>query len=462
MRCGTFVLCAALAAAGCPDRSIGSYDPIQSPTVLKTIPVRADIDVLFVIDNSGSTQDKQTVFAQNYQNFVAALDRFPTGRPNLHIGVVTSTVATGSGQSSCHPVAEQSGLLQNASRDPAFVCAQPTTDRFLVDVAQAGGGRTTNYSGSLADALSCISHVNDNGCGFEAPLEAMKRALDGSRPENAGFLRSGAFLAVVILTDEDDCSAGPGLFTQSTDVVGRDDFRCAQGAYLCDAPISPRDPGTYSRCQVRRDGFHRDPSSYAHFLGAVKDPSLVAVALIAGEDATTISTGPLTMPFRQDLAVLPSCSATINGKFAIGRPAPRLHEFLGNFGERGLFASVCQSDYSQAVADIGTLLFRQISPCLDGTLDTTDRDPANPGLQPDCTVSEVQDPYGDHEVETPVSRCRMMAPDRPETAGVRACWWVGENATKCTTQTHLELHVERTVVAAPNSVVRVTCAEESR
>jgi hypothetical protein len=461
MRC--LVPWIALLGAGCPDRAISKVVPVQTPVVTKTVPVSADIDLLFVIDNSGSTQDKQTVFAQNYQNFVAALDRFPTGRPNLHVGVVTSTVDTGGQATSpCHPASDQTGLLQNASRDPAYACTSPTAERFLVDIARPGGGRTTNYSGSLDEALSCISHVNDNGCGFEAPLEAMKRALDGSRPENAGFVRTSAFLAVVILTDEDDCSAAPGLFTQSSDVVGRDDFRCAQGAYLCDRPISPNEPGSYTGCRVRHDGFLNVPSTYARFLSTVKDPSLLAVALIAGEPTTTIDTGPLTMPFRQDHALLPSCNATINGRFAIGRPSLRLHEFLDQFGNRGLFSTVCQADYTQAVADIGTLLFRAISPCLEGTLDTDDTDPANPGLQPDCTVSELQDPDTDAEIETLIPRCRMAAEDRPELAGVRACWWVAPDPVACSTETQLELRVERSAAAAPNSVLRVSCAAEPR
>jgi hypothetical protein len=290
----------------------------------------------------------------------------------------------------------------------------------------------------------------------------MKRALDGSHAENAGFLRSAAFLAVVILTDEDDCSAEPALFSQPADAVGRDDFRCAQTAYLCDRPISPSAPGTYSGCRVRHDGFQRDPRTYAQFLSTVKDPSRVAVALIAGDAATTIATGALTMPFRQDLALLPTCSATINGAFAIGRPAPRLHEFLDAFGDRGLFSEVCQSDYSQAVADIGELLFRAVSPCLEGELDVSDADPANPGLQPDCTVSELQDPDTAAEVETVIPRCPMAAADTPAPGALRACWWVKANPVACSTQTQLELHIERSGPPAPNSLVRVTCAATPR
>jgi hypothetical protein len=41
-------------------------------------------------------------------------------------------------------------------------------------------------------------------------LEATYRALHDAIPENAGFLRPGAALAVLIATDEDDCSADPG------------------------------------------------------------------------------------------------------------------------------------------------------------------------------------------------------------------------------------------------------------
>jgi hypothetical protein len=40
---------------------------------------------------------------------------------------------------------------------------------------------------SLVDhGWDCLADVGDTGCGFEAPLEAMKRALDGSRPETPG------------------------------------------------------------------------------------------------------------------------------------------------------------------------------------------------------------------------------------------------------------------------------------
>lgn len=448
-----------LLAAGCPARSISKLEPTQQGEARKDIPVSFDLDVLFVIDNSSSTNDKQTVFAQNYPRFVEALDRFPGGRPNLHLGVVTTSVDLGVPAAFDKICAEvqgaQNGRLQNSSQDPLFPCEPPTSDLFLSDIARPDGSRQLNYTPPLEAALSCISHAGDKGCGYEAPLEAIKRALDGSRPENAGFLRRGAFLAVIILTDEDDCSAPPTLFELSTEAVGSGDFRCAQSAYRCNREISPSEPGDYSGCRVRDDSLLYPPDAYARFLLNLPGPVGVAVALIAGDPSTSVATGRLNSG--QPVSVLPSCHGTVNGRDAIGRPPIRLERMLSNFGDHGLFRTVCQSDYSAALSDIGALLFKLASPCLEGDLDTRDAS-SEPGLQPDCTVSDFQALGTADEVETLVPRCAMSSEEQPALDGARPCWWVKANPKACLTETGLELHVERSTAAAPNSIVRAACA----
>src|SRR5690242_3294497 len=47
-------------------------------------PIR-DIDILFVVDNSGSTQNKQDNFARNFPAFMTALQMVPGGLPNIRI-----------------------------------------------------------------------------------------------------------------------------------------------------------------------------------------------------------------------------------------------------------------------------------------------------------------------------------------------------------------------------------------
>jgi hypothetical protein len=362
-----------------------------SPMVTKRVPMIDKLDILFVIDNSSSTVDKQNLFATNFTNLINALDAAPGGRPDLHIGVVSTTVDIGVGYGMLGPLGgcqspdpSDDGLLQNTPRVPGCM---PPTGQFIVDTEDATGVRTTNYSGTLSDAFSCIAELGDTGCGFEAPLEAMKRALDGSRPENAGFLRPEADLAVVILTDEDDCSvADSSLFLLPDDSVGHGDFRCQPfEAYDCDQPISLFEPGTYTGCKVRRQGYLHDPQEYVSFLATIKDPSQTMIGLIAGDPSTTIATGSVSIGgIVTDPALEPSCSTIISGNQAIGRPGIRLADFLSAYGDgNGVFQSVCQSDYSSVLSAFGASMSSMVGPCLSDKVATTDVDAHNPGLQLD-------------------------------------------------------------------------------
>lgn len=466
---------AALLLAGCPDRTLSSVTTTQGGALIKTIPTSADIDILFVIDDSLSTSDKQTVFAQNFPKFVDALDAFPTGRPNLHIGVIDSSVDIGTQSfGGCQsPDLVNDGRLQATARVSG--CTPPGGE-FITDVKTASGVRDMNYSGTLADTLSCIAKIGDHGCGFEAPLEAMKRALDGSRPQNSGFIRDGAYLAVIFLTDEDDASTkDAAVFSLPDSQVGghHDDFRVQPlFAYECDTPISSSGPGTYTNCKARTDSYLQDPGLYAQFLSTVKDPTQIVVAAIAGPPpglmtdddppqaatpADSISIGPVTLNGNtQQLALKPSCSATINGNPAIGRPAIRLASFLSNYGSRGRFYSICQSDYSAVLTDIGQTLFNAISPCLEGPVDQTDIDPNIPGTQLDCNVS---DEYHGDSVTIP--RCPMEDASTPTANGPRPCYWVDQNTTTCPSpDTGYEINIERDSPPATGTAVRVECAVE--
>jgi len=465
-----------LLMAACPDRSISLVVPQQQGAVRKHIPVSADIDILFVIDSSASTGDKQTIFAQNFPKFVQALDAFPTGRPNLHIAVVDTTVDIGvPGFSGCpSPDPADDGLFQNT---PRGTCTAPT-GQYLSDIKDANTGvRTTNFTGTLETELPCIAQIGAGGCGFEAPLEAMKRSLNGSRPENAGFIRNGAYLAVIFLTDEDDASVKDKTVFNlpDTQVGGRNDFRVQPlFAYRCDQPISATQGGTYTNCTPRTDSYLQDPNFYDQFLSSVKDPAQIVVAAIAAPPpglmtndsppqtamSNDIVTGPLTLNGNtQALALLPSCSATINGNPAVGRPAVRLASFIKNFGDRGKFYSICQADYSAALTDIGNTLFNAISPCLEGPVDPADADPQNPGTQLQCTVSDVQNSGTPNAVATAIPACQMQDAMTPTAGGARPCWWVDNNPTSCPApDTGLELNFERTQAPAVGTTVEVECA----
>jgi hypothetical protein len=420
--------------------------------------VEPAIDVLVVIDNSASTTDKQAAFAASVPRLVQALDAFPTGRPSLHIGVVSTSVNIGvsyPGAVGCFPAENDDGRLHN---QPGVMGCPVPRDRYISDVTMPGGGRSTNYTGMLSDTLSCISQLGAMGCGFEAPLESIKRALDGSRPENAGFLRPGAALAVVVLTDEDDCSVqDPELYALPMSVAGQGSFRCQPlHAYECDTPISIDVPGSYHNCRIRTGSYLADTLSYHQLLTELRPHGAVAVAVIGGDPATDISTG--TLLANPLLELLPSCMATINGNLAIARPGIRIADFVSRFGDHGLYRSVCQPDYSAVFTEIGGLLSRVTSSCLDGELELDDTDRNNAGTQLDCNIAEETAGDTPQQVVTTIPACAMTDGETPSPDGARPCWWTRADAA-CTTPSGLTLRVERAVPPPADAKVRVRCAK---
>jgi hypothetical protein len=314
-----------------------------------------DVDLLFVIESAHVTIDVQTLFAQNLPALVARLDALPAGRPNLHIGVTTTSVSIGSADFGASCATGDDGLLQN--RATVAGCAPPS-DRYIVDVADPTGGRMTNYPAteSLDQAMQCIAGVGADGCGFIAPLEAMKRALDGSQPGNASFLRNGAALVVVVIAQDDDCSADTSLFAVPSDQAGPGTLRCAVFGYACNAPISPTQPGDYTSCAVRTGAGLRDVAGYVDFLTTLRDPARLGVVVIAGDPSDEIRTATLD---HQVLSVLPSCTATINGNYEIAQPGDRLWSFAARLGTQGASYAdlgVCTGDESPYMAELADVI----------------------------------------------------------------------------------------------------------
>jgi hypothetical protein len=438
---------------------------MPAPTVTKEMPTSPDLDVLFMIDNSAQIADKQTVFTSDFPAFVAALDQFPGGRPNLHVGVVDSTVDFGSAgldPAGCpSPNLKDDGRLQNTA---CIEGCTPPTGRYISDIANPDGTRTTNYTGTLDQALACVAEVGAGGCGFESQLLAIERALDGTHPENAGFLRPDADLAIVILTDEDDCSiVDPTLLGLPADTVGGlSDFRCQpMCAYDCDRPITAgSETETYTNCHPHPGGYLRDLDALYATLAMIKDPSQISVSLIAGDPESTITTGSLTFGGGiEDPALFPSCRATVNGNPALARPGIRLEAFADRFAPNSSFASVCQADYTQAlVAAEATMTSMMTSPCLDASVDTSDTDATNPGLQPACTVVDQLD-FGqpDQSILT-MPTCPMIGATQPDPNGPRPCWWAAIDES-CLPSSELSLQIERNTPAPPGTVVSETCAK---
>jgi Cys-rich repeat protein len=293
------------------------------------------VDILFVIDDSTDMLALQTALMDNFTSaFLATLEGELGGRPDLHIGVVSSDMGVGSNSiGGC--AASDDGLLLSAATVQG---CSPPTDRYIVDVA-AGGGRMTNYTGTISDAFRCIGSLGTTGCGFEQPLASMRRALDGSKPENAGFLRQDAALAVIILSSEDDCSAkntavfDPAGASPTSTLGPMSGYRCFEFGVRC-TPDQPRTAGAKSGCGVRTDSpYITNTADYVSFLTALKPPGRLAVVTLVPPP------GPIAVSFDMTGMVYSLSPACPGG--TTGNPAVRYAAFTQALGAAGQTGSVC-------------------------------------------------------------------------------------------------------------------------
>jgi hypothetical protein len=458
--------------AGCPDRSISQPDINQGRVEYKDIPVTVnrDVDILFVIDDSPSMLDKQNNLKANFPTFINVLNTIEGGLPNVHIGVVTSDLGSkgaddpapgpgiGSGPGMCSGNGKGGNLVTNAAVQGAFIVDTLNTD---------GVTRNQNYTGNLSDAFSAIASVGAGGCGFEQQIEAAKRALNNN-PANAGFLRPSAYLAIIFLTDEDDCSmAHSTLISTDTSTLGPlQSFRCTRFGITCDQGGTDSNAmnqvGPKGMCHSNESGqYLTKVGDYVNYFKSLKpDPNSVIVAAVAG----------VTTPFEVELRTPPgggsqipalahSCNYTDSAnQTEVADPAVRIKELLDSFPNRSTFSTICQQDLSGGLQLIAQLLKLVIgSPCIDGTL--ADVDPNTPGPQYDCSVSDVTNFGKSNQSETVLPQCNNTG--TPSSSTNKPCWAI-ETDPMCSTMSHLTLKVERSQMPAPDTHVVsycVTCTD---
>jgi hypothetical protein len=378
-------LAAALALAACePVVPVGrGYERLVEAPVG---PVRA-LDVLFVVDDSGSMEGEQALLAASMALFGGALAAAPGGPLDLHVAVTSTDLGTAPFD---NDRCEGEGVDGRFLVGPAGA-ACGVDGAFLVDEAGAPGQpRRINYpDGRLAETLACMTGLGANGCGFEQPLEAARRALDETNPEAAAFLRPHALLAVFFITDEDDCSAADrSLFDPAQD--GRDEplgelssFRCFERGVTCEGPADPRAPGPRTGCQPAADGPLTPVSAAVDFLrGLKRGPALVLVGGVFGD------AGPVAVEEVDGRLALADVCASSE---AAAAPAVRLHALADAFPGPDATASICDPDPAARPAALAASAVAALAAtrCLRGA--PRDAEPDEPGVQPSCRAFTITD-----------------------------------------------------------------------
>ncbi len=417
--------------SSCTQRSLNALNPCTINGVVQNVPVNPQraLDLLIVIDDSPSMRDEQEKLQEQVPRLVNLLltggqdtdGSTPVGEfpaiESLHVGIITPDL----GHSTVPPHNFTAGSGPDVDFNPTNACMtnggngkagfmqveglSGTPREVCTAVTPPEGTLYLNFPEPGFDAADLISDVTcvtgqDGGCGFEQQLESI--VASDRNTANGGFNRDGALLAVILITDEDDCSTtDPRIF----DVEPRTS-NPFQG------PFTSMDQLQFNlRCWEHRDALRAVEDYVSGVAGLKPDPSQVVFAAITGipeddtldrenfnsdedryaailaADAMTEVPDPATDD-TQGQQLRPACNATDgSGAAAPGRRIVETMKGLasGNTGVGTVVESICAADYSPALNAIVERIaaaLRQL--CLPRPLNRNSIDMVG------CEVREVQ------------------------------------------------------------------------
>ncbi len=437
------------------------YDKAQEAEKGVSIAISKDVDIIFVIDDSGSMAEEQALLSANFASFINVLEA-PDVKANYRLAITT----TDAGNPRCQkaattPLNGNFALSSCADRLGDFIftgvepnidagqtactdiCEVPTSKLgirpTLIDGSETpkerpwlenieGESNLLDDSVTTLQAFQCFGPQGIAGCGFESHLESMYKALirtDTDGEDNLGFLRDQAILSVVFVTDEADCSynvAYEDIFTSNKVFWNDPDDPTPSSAVCWRAGVEciGVDSG-YDRCDsvnydstgekgVADDKAVLHPlSRYTDQLDAIEEQKRefdsgaeVLVAVIAGVRPDGMETPYSKVgggEFVDNFGIDPGCTSVESGEAV---PPVRLREFAKHFqvGEDSNLFSICNDDYSPALAAIADKIRDQIKPaCMPECIKDTDT--TTPVLDFDCTLKQENIATGD-SLEIPV------------------------------------------------------------
>ena len=395
---------------GCLDRELRPLNPCTLQGNVESVKVDniENVDLLFMMDNSGSMSQEQVAIAREIPNLVRVLasgDINDDGEQDfppvvsLNVGIISSDMGTGGvvvrGACERDPNFGDDGVLRNQGNVAISGCAATYDPNFL-NFRPADGGDPNAFAADV----ECLAVLGTNGCGFEQQLEAVLKAVTPSTSpitfgmgtvghadgQNRGFLRDDSLLVVLMITDEDDCSAlDPDVYNRmSTRYPAPElNLRCFQYPEA----VQPVERYTQGLLATRADP---DLLIFAAITGIPEDvnpdpAAPIDYAAILADDDMQERVNPM-MP--QELA--PSCDRPGTGVAFPPRRIVTLAQQLEAGGANSLVQTICQDDYTGAIQGV----INKIADVLGGTClpRTLNRDASG---RVNCDVVEVLPSTGD-------------------------------------------------------------------
>ena len=406
-------------------------EPGQETDAQITIVNMRHLDLLFMVDNSPSMKPKQEKMKAQFPKLIEAL-RDPADHtlPDMRIAIIDSDLGAGQ-SSSCGGTVNFGDRGQFQMRGAAD-CGASADARWL----EYTKNQPVNFTGDVSKVFGCLAeNLGVAGCGFEHQLAALQWAFYlADNQSQLEFLRPEAYLGIVLLTDEDDCSAPPdtAMFNQREKNEAWS-LRCGTRSHQCDGtpltfPTTAAVSVPYASCRARTDATCdaakvdtsvatdcnplmrvSELADYVKQLkgGGAEADEKILVAAIYGRQREGDTTPSLykidlvpdttpgtvtpevwdTWPICYDPDFMPAGSGYDKNAADHGAAGGlRIDAFLKEFpADRSLAYSICEPDYGPAMEGIGRALNVIMGNlCVPFKLvDESDE----PGLQPDCRVA---------------------------------------------------------------------------
>ncbi len=244
------------------------------------------LDILFVVDNAGDVLDQQSALARAMPDLLE-----PLAQEKIHTRVAVMT-ADATGAVALAPAGKQGASCERNQKNIADSNDQNWQTVAACNVMQ---GRT--------------------GDSYLRVFDVLERALLEQPEALVDFRREHARLLIVVVSNEDDCSAAESLGNVGSAAVR-------------------------NHCLWNADKL-RDVGAFTDALRAsAKTPEGIALAVISGP--------PSTASYETGADVRPICTGALGSAYQ----ANRLYQATQNFGASGQFFSACTNAFVQPMREI--------------------------------------------------------------------------------------------------------------
>jgi hypothetical protein len=207
---------------------------------------------------------------------------------------------------------------------------------------------------------ACLAMQGTGGCGFEQQLQSAATAL--ARTDQAAFFATDHLLAVIVVSDEEDCSMldGPGLFAED-EVVNQEELKlnvaCGNHpehlfpvGHFYDAFVAAKAPGAVVFAAIA--GVPHEGAAAA----ACQGPGNQLDGCLDQNEMQLVAEQP-DAPMSMTWFFRPACARSV-GDEEVTRayPGRRYVGLAQEFGSRGYVYSICNDDWMPAFSSIGALI----------------------------------------------------------------------------------------------------------